>query len=497
MKLGPFLASAVATALLIACLWAVDDYTASNDYCESCHVHPQATTSWEKGPHVATSSGIRADCVDCHLPPSGLSRITEKAKAGYRDVKGYYFGDPSSIDWEKRSGLEFATEYTFDSGCLDCHVDLFPVGASIKAVDAHIHYEKNRDQLSCLNCHLDTGHLQSQPAEEVSFEPPETVVNRFPSVSALDPGAFADYTEVIPGTEVAFEMVALEGGEFLLGSPPEDPFRNSDEGPQRRVAVSSFWMGKTEVSWQEFEVFYAETATRGKNESERGGEALVGPTPPYGSPDQGWGKGERPAITMTHFAAQKYCEWLSQITGRRYRLPTEAEWEYAARAGSPEPFFFEWEQRISGGLGSWLGISSNQPEPPIETLAIYAWFRENSGARTHLRGRKMPTPWGLMDILGNVWEFCADWYAPDAYSRYPADQVIQDPQGPVTGEERVIRGGSFRSRGEELRSAERAATRHDEWLKTDPQNPKSVWWYSDSNDVGFRIVRDREERNHE
>ena len=96
-------------------------------------------------------------------------------------------------------------------------------------------------------------------------------------------------------------------------------------------------------------------------------------------------------------------------------------------------------------------------------------------------------------MLGNVKEFCRDWYSPDILSQYPEGQVISDPQGPDTGTEYVIRGGSFRSTPYELRSSARDFTRTEQWMRTDPQTPKSVWWYSDVTDVGFRIVRELEE----
>ncbi len=302
--------------------------------------------------------------------------------------------------------------------------------------------------------------------------------------STLEPPGqdFSNYTETIPESAVRFDMVAVPGGVFRMGSPPDEPGRGEDEGPRRPVQVGHFWMGKLEVTWREYQAYYAATATRGKNEAGLESDAVTGPTPPYGSPDQGWGQGRRPAITMTHYAATKYCQWLSEVTGREYRLPTEAEWEYACRAGNAEAYFFQ----APGAAGWFTGPSPREASP--EELDRYAWYRANSRDRTHPAGLKQPNPWGLYDMLGNVKEFCLDFYAPDVLARYPEGLVI-DPRGPESGEEHVVRGGAYSSRAAALRSAARGHTRHRQWLETDPQTPKSVWWYSDNNEVGFRVVR--------
>jgi formylglycine-generating enzyme len=310
------------------------------------------------------------------------------------------------------------------------------------------------------------------------------------SAGAGSGDAFIDYTETIPGTDVSFQMVAVPGGIFSMGSPDTEPGRREDEGPQRRVQVSSFWMGKFEVSWGEFDAYYSQRATPARNQWEDApqADAVTGPTPPYGAPDQGWGKGLRPAITMTHYAARRYCEWLSEITGRTYRLPTEAEWEYAARAGTSTPYFFQTEgsssrlQRLRNNLRGGLVDE--------EMLGRYAVFRANSRLRTQPPTGREPNPFGIHDMYGNVKEFCADWYDPQVLASYPSDRIVVDPTGPETGRERVVRGGSFRSEAADLRSAARDHTRHNHWLRGDPQMPRSVWWYSDATDVGFRVVRE-------
>ena len=275
----------------------------------------------------------------------------------------------------------------------------------------------------------------------------------------------ASYSETIPGTTVSFDMVGVPGGTFRMGSPESEPGRKEDEGPVHTVTLSPFWIGKTEVTWDEYEQYYFSTVSRPVDSR---ADAVTRPTPPYGAPDLGWGRGKRPAMSMTWYAAAQYAAWLSTRTGKKYRLPTSAEWEYACRAGSSTPYFF-------GG------------DPA--GLADYAWLRDNSKLQTYPAAAKKPNPWGLYDMLGNVAEFCSDFYAADDYRRFPPEGWPKDPTGPPAGPEHVVRGGSYYTRAPGLRSAARERTDHDGWLATDPNDPKSKWWYSDCFFVGIRLVR--------
>ena len=189
---------------------------------------------------------------------------------------------------------------------------------------------------------------------------------------------------------------------------------------------------------------------------------------------------------MTHHAAMVYCEWLSKITGKKYRLPTEAEWEFACRGGTDTPYFFAGDPKdftAKRFRNKIFGIDTSR----INSYIIYS---QNSRGKTLPQNSVKPNPFGLLNMLGNVKEFCLDRYASNIYSSYP--QGISDPGGPETGEEYVVRGGSFRSDASDVRSAARDFTRHDAWLVTDPQIPKSIWWYSDCDNVGFRVVCENE-----
>ena len=211
-------------------------------------------------------------------------------------------------------------------------------------------------------------------------------------------------------------------------------------------------------------------------------DAISGATPPWGAPDQGWGKGSRPAITMSWHAANVYCQWLSKVTGKKYRLPTEAEWEYACRGGTNTPYFFTGDPKKFTSEGFLKKIF----KPDTSNIASMVVYRVNSSSKTEEPSYVKANKFGLKNMVGNVSEFCSDFYSPDAYK---ADSVgFINPAGPMIGKERVIRGGSFKSDAKDVRSASRDFTKTKAWLVTDPQMPKSIWWYSDCIDVGFRVI---------
>lgn len=471
--------------------------TSTDEYCASCHVHPHSTQSWKRSTHYDNPRGIHVHCVDCHLPPHGDGYLVEKVKTGIRDVWSNTFKDSASFNWDAKSQIDYARDHVFESSCIHCHQNNYPLGLTKEGREAHLYYEEKAGELHCINCHITVGHydpdrLHAQNTDFGTTEPVGAEIFTEPG----EMNGFNDFTEHIVGSAISFDMVAIPGGTFQMGSPEDEPFRKTDEGPVREVKVDPFFMAKIEVSWDEYLAFFKQTGAQGKTTDtyqytdKADVDAISGPTPPYGAPDQGWGKGKMPAMSMTPQAAEVYCRWLTKITGKTYRLPTEAEWEYAARGGSTTPYFFDGDPRryVKKGIRNKIfGVDTSG-------INSYVNYVENSKIRSAGPDEILANPFGLVNMLGNVAEFCADWYAPDSYTNYP-EGVISNPTGPVEGEEYVIRGGSYRDGADRVRSAARDHTQTDAWLKTDPQIPKSVWWYSDCFYVGFRVVCEYNEDN--
>lgn len=295
-----------------------------------------------------------------------------------------------------------------------------------------------------------------------------------PGIAAAAPVAeMKPYVETIPGSNVKFEMVPIPGGTYVRGSPESEDGRNEDEGPQHPIEIKPFWMGKYEVTWDEFDLFAEADVLKDEVEKLKDRklelDGITRPTPPYTDMTFGFGKYGYPAICMTHHAAMEYCRWLSAKTGKHYRLPTEAEWEYACRAGAKTAYFF-----------------GDDPEK----LGEYAWFLDNSDGKPHPVGKKKPNPWGLYDIHGNVSEWCLDHYDKSAYRKLPGDRPTLNPFVAPTDRRfpHVVRGGSWDEEAAACRCAARRAS-HREWLRQDPQRPQSIWWLTEGVFVGFRIVR--------
>jgi formylglycine-generating enzyme required for sulfatase activity len=468
------------------------DYTSTDEYCMSCHIHPHADESWQQSSHHNTKSGVVIHCVDCHLPPKGsLDYLLAKGKMGVKDIWSYYTKDSASFDWQQKSRLDYAVKIVSNESCEKCHENLFTSGLSSEGAVAHLYYVENKKKLDlqCISCHLDAGHYNPNYSHKanISFnsdnnEPREI----YDSATKLT--GFENFTEKVPGTSVAY-MIAIPGGSFEMGSPLNEPYRKENESPVREVTLSPFYMSEVEVVWNDYEAFFIETRSEGRlspnmvmEKNRNAVDGVSGPTPFYGQVDQGWGFGKNPAITMSHYAAQVYCQWLSIKTGKKYRLPTEAEWEYAARGNTNSPYFFEGNPKKYTRDRFWNSIFG------VDTAVInsYVIYAENSGGRTQQADKVAPNPFGLKNMLGNVMEYCSDWYSETAYSETP--DKVTNPRGPENGTEHVIRGGSFTSDAKDLRVANRDYSRTEEWLKTDPQAPKSIWWLSDCIKIGFRVV---------
>lgn len=469
--------------------------TSTNDYCMSCHYHEKADADWKKSVHYNNESGVITDCASCHLPPKEdgmLAYYMAKARMGAKDMWTKMTKDKEEIDWESNRQLDHAVGIVYNTSCEKCHVNLYPEGITDDGVTAHLYYDENAEKLDlqCISCHLDAGHEMPGYQHKRLEGKIETGLGGEIFTSLAEVSSFENFTEYIPGTSASIDMVAVPGGEFTIGSSDKEAFHKDDEGPQKNVRVSSFFMSEVEITWQQYWAFYNETMSEGRtppeviyaNNTRPDVDAVSGPTPPFGFPDQGWGMGERPAITMTHYAAETFCQWLSLKTGRTYRLPTEAEWEYAARGGTSGPYFFEGDPKKyseSGLLNKLFGADTAM-------IARYVVYGASSGNKTQEPGAVQANPFGLKNMLGNVMEYCSDRYSPDAYSRLQDGEL--DPKGPSEGEEFVVRGGCYTDDASDLRCASRSYTHHDEWLKTDPQNPKSIWWYSDIKGIGFRVV---------
>ena len=207
------------------------------------------------------------------------------------------------------------------------------------------------------------------------------------------------------------EFVYVPGGCFQMGSPKSEDDRSDDEGPQHKVCLDGFWMGKYEVTQAQWETIIKNNPSRFKG-------------------------ADRPVERVSWNTAQAFLKKLNaavETHGRaslQFRLPSEAEWEYAARAGTQTAYSF--------------GDDPNQ-------LGDYAWYGANFGGKTHPVGQKQPNAFGLYDMHGNVWEWCQDWYN----MRYYANSPMENPQGPSSGASRLLRGGSFNRHATRCRSADR------------------------------------------
>ena len=277
------------------------------------------------------------------------------------------------------------------------------------------------------------------------------------------------YMLELPGTTQALEMVFVKGGNFQIGSPSSEQGHQRDESPQSNIEVASFWMASTETTWNLYQHF-VDRDIDGRS-LQKIDQALVdldidaisGATTPYVDMSFGMGTDDYPAIGMTQKAAVQFCKWLSALTGNFYRLPTEAEWEYACRAGSQTAY---------------------SHSDDASDLELYAWFEENSNGKYHKVGQKKPNAWGLYDMHGNIAEWTLDQYESEAYKKLAKVKWNK----PLKTYPKAVRGGSWIDSAEKLRSAARRGS-DPQWKMRDPQIPKSEWWHTDAPFVGFRIVR--------
>ena len=275
--------------------------------------------------------------------------------------------------------------------------------------------------------------------------------------------SFHSYEQLIPGTTIKFKMAPIKGGNFIMGSPESETGRNTDEGPQLQFTISPFWMGVYEVTHDEFDIFFKDAGTSQNINA----DAITRPSPQY--VDLSWDMGREggfPANSMQQRTAVMYCKWLYHKTGIFFRLPTEAEWEYACRAGASSRYFF----------------GENE-----EALEKYAWYEKNSNAVYHKVGQLQPNAFGLYDMLGNVAEWVMDEYDENYFTKMKG--VHTDPElKPGSRHPRLLKGGGYTDDATALRCAARKSWL-PAWNKRDPQIPKSKWWLTDAPFAGFRLVR--------
>jgi sulfatase modifying factor 1 len=298
-----------------------------------------------------------------------------------------------------------------------------------------------------------------------------------------DQGYMVTYEQAIPGTDVKFTMQPIPGGKVLIGSPASEPGRKPDEGPQIEVTVDPFWMSTYEVTWTEYKQYMAMYVLFKKLSSaklqpitpERKAEIVTAPSSLY-DPTFTFKLGDdpkQPAVTMSQFAAKQYTKWLSGISGLYFRLPTEAEWEYACRAGSKDAYSF-------GSDAAKLGD--------------YGWFFDNASERMHLVGEKKPNAFGLYDMHGNVSEWVIDGYTADGYEHLKGKSGLKSTDAVAWAKKlfpRVVKGGGFEDDAAGCRVAARRKSDDDSWREEDPNFPQSPWWFTSQPalSVGFRPIR--------
>jgi len=306
-------------------------------------------------------------------------------------------------------------------------------------------------------------------------------------------GYMVPYIQSFERTNIAFEMIPIPGGEVTIGSPLAEEGRSEDEGPQFKVQLEPYWMAKTELTWGEYNTFmryydiFKKLSSSGIRQvtNDKLQDAITVPTPLY-DPGKTYEFGDdksQPAVTMTQYSAKQYTKWLSGLTGVQYRIPTEAEWEHAARAGSKTAYSF-----------------GDDPEQ----LDKFAVFNSTVGAAKV--GSKAPNAFGLHDMHGNVWEWTIDQYSEKGFEAQAGKSFVglAATNWPTQEDSRCVRGGGWQDTADHLRSAARMGSvdedsKEDDWKDNDPNIPRSPWWYTNdpARMVGMRLVRSAKPLNKE
>ncbi len=257
----------------------------------------------------------------------------------------------------------------------------------------------------------------------------------------------------VSGSDRALELRLIPAGKFDMGT---------DSSGKKEVAVSAFYMSIYETTWEQYNAFFTDVDFSANNMA----DAVTRPSPPYLDFTLGMGKDGFPASSMQQYGALMFCKWLFKKTGEFYRLPTEAEWEYACLAGSN---------------------ATTACQADESCLQTYAWYAPNSNGKYQPVGKLKPNAWGLFDMQGNVAEWVLDQYAAD-YFNLIADKNIDPIIVATKRNPRSVRGGSYRDNAAALGCAVRTMA-DPVWNRRDPQIPKSRWWNTDAPFVGFRVVK--------
>jgi formylglycine-generating enzyme required for sulfatase activity len=242
------------------------------------------------------------------------------------------------------------------------------------------------------------------------------------------PQKLAPFIETLPKSVVKIQMLPIPGGTYKSGN--------------KTVEVKPFYIAKTEMPWEAFDLFLSSgPPSKSYDQTEFKPDAIARPSKSYILPDLGWGHNGYPVINVSFTTVEMYCRWLSSVTNKKYRVPTEAEWELACRAGATGPWKID-----------------------KATAEKAAWYLDNSDEMTHPVGKKAANKFGLYDTLGNVGEWATD----------------------LDGKP-VLCGGTFLDKLADVSPSTRKRWT-PKWQETDPQIPKSRWWLSDGSFVGFRVV---------
>jgi formylglycine-generating enzyme required for sulfatase activity len=243
------------------------------------------------------------------------------------------------------------------------------------------------------------------------------------------------------------KLLRIEPGKFLMGSPSNEAYRGNDEQQHEVEITRGFWLGADPVTVGQFRAFVKATGYRTQAEREGGAYRYVGSEwkqdPRINWQNPGFQQDDsHPIVCVSWNDAQEFCAWPTKTnSGHLYRLPTDAEWEYACRAGAAESFPFHVGQPSHSLSSTQANFNGDFP---YGGTAKGPYLKRTTPVRSY-----KPNAWGLFDMHGNVWEWCQDWYGADYYGQSPR----QDPPGPSEGSIRVIRGGSWKDDGQYCRSA--------------------------------------------